>query len=147
MQYEDIEYKLCDMERAPEEQDIEPGSFDLVIASCAVHVTDNIVNALRSIRKLLKPGGKILLSEMTAEHHDQTFTLVSKPVITLPYEILSNILLAWLMRNLFPRVSFPASTRVTTKGGPVNLSSALKVGPKHFPRPGSPLGAFLKRRT
>ncbi|KAF5679435.1 polyketide synthase [Fusarium heterosporum] len=73
--YEDIDYRLYDMERSPEEQDIEPESYDLVIASCVVHVTANVVNALKNIRQLLKPGGKILLSEITAEHHDQTFTL------------------------------------------------------------------------
>ncbi|KAK0613233.1 polyketide synthase [Immersiella caudata] len=74
-QYDDIDYRLYDMEKSPEEQDIEPESFDLVIASCVVHVTPNAVNALKNIRKMLKPGGKILLSEITAEHHDQTFTL------------------------------------------------------------------------
>ncbi|KAF5966955.1 polyketide synthase [Fusarium coicis] len=73
--YEDIEYRLYDMEKTPEEQGIEPESYDLVIASCVVHVTANVVNALKNIRQLLKPGGKILLSEITAEHHDQTFTL------------------------------------------------------------------------
>ena len=75
-QYDDIEYKVYDMERYPDEQDIEPASLDLVIASCTVHVTANIVSTLQSIRKLLKPGGKLLLSEITAEWHDQTFTLV-----------------------------------------------------------------------
>jgi acyl transferase domain-containing protein/2-polyprenyl-3-methyl-5-hydroxy-6-metoxy-1,4-benzoquinol methylase len=77
-QYEDIEYKLYDMEKDPEEQDYEPESFDLVIASCTVHVTANITNALKKIRKLLKPGGKILLSEITAEWHDQTFCMVGE---------------------------------------------------------------------
>ncbi|KAI2092193.1 hypothetical protein LOZ63_002180 [Ophidiomyces ophidiicola] len=74
-QYEDIEYKLYDMEKDPEEQGYEAESFDLVIASCTVHVTANITNALQSIRKLLKVGGKILLSEITAEWHDQTFAM------------------------------------------------------------------------
>ncbi|KAF7502391.1 hypothetical protein GJ744_005857 [Endocarpon pusillum] len=82
-QYEDIEYKLYDMEKDPEEQDYEPASFDLVIASCTVHATANITNTLKTIRKLLKPGGKILLSEITAEWHDQTFTMVSQ--ITVCY--------------------------------------------------------------
>ncbi|KAG9230876.1 polyketide synthase [Amylocarpus encephaloides] len=74
-EYEDIEYKVYDMERDPEEQDIEPESLDLVIASCTVHVTGNINSTLKYIRKLLKPGGKMLLSEITAEWHDQTFAL------------------------------------------------------------------------
>lgn len=74
--YEDIEYRLYDMEKSPEEQGYEPETFDLVIASCTVHVTANITNALKSIRKLLKVGGKLLLSEITAEWHDQTFSMV-----------------------------------------------------------------------
>jgi len=84
-EYEDIEYKVYDMEKDPEEQDIEPESLDLVIASCTVHVTANIHNALLHIRKLLKPGGKILLSEITAEWHDQTFTLVSQPSLIVMF--------------------------------------------------------------
>lgn len=81
-QYPDMEYKVYNMEDPPEEQGIAPGSFDLVIASCTVHVTPNIVNALKSIRKLLKPGGHLLLSEITAEHHDINFTLVSRVLPT-----------------------------------------------------------------
>jgi ubiquinone/menaquinone biosynthesis C-methylase UbiE len=79
-QYEDIEYKLYDMEKYPEEQEYEPEAFDLVIASCTFHVTANITSALKKIRKLLKPGGKILLSEITAEWHDQTFCMVGELV-------------------------------------------------------------------
>lgn len=75
-QYPDMGYKVYNMERSPEEQELKPSSFDLVIASCVVHVT-NIVNVLKSIRRLLKPEGRLLLLELTAEHHDINFTLVS----------------------------------------------------------------------
>lgn len=75
--YPDMEFQVYNMEKSPEEQDIVPGSFDLVVASCTVHITPSIVNALKSIRKLLRPGGHLLLSEITAEHHDINFTLVS----------------------------------------------------------------------
>ncbi|PGH13223.1 hypothetical protein AJ79_03781 [Helicocarpus griseus UAMH5409] len=78
-QFEDIEYRVYDMEKDPEEQGFEPESFDLVIASCTVHVTANITNALKTIRKLLKVGGKLLLSEITAEWHDQTFSMGMLP--------------------------------------------------------------------
>nr|ALQ32770.1 putative polyketide synthase [Fusarium aywerte] len=84
--YEDIDYRLYDMEKTPQEQDIEPESYDLVIASCVVHVTANVVNALKNIRQLLMPGGRILLSEITAEHHDQTFTLGLFPGFYKGYE-------------------------------------------------------------
>ena len=75
--YEDIEYKAYDMERDPEEQNFEAQSFDLVFASCAIHVASNIINALKNIRKLLKPNGKLLLFEITAEWSFQTFNMVS----------------------------------------------------------------------
>ncbi|KAB8231318.1 class I SAM-dependent methyltransferase [Aspergillus alliaceus] len=78
-QFQDIEYRVYDMDRDPEEQGYEAGSFDLVIASCTVHVTANITHALQSIRKLLKVGGKLLLSEITAEWHDQTFNMGMLP--------------------------------------------------------------------
>jgi 2-polyprenyl-3-methyl-5-hydroxy-6-metoxy-1,4-benzoquinol methylase len=68
------------MVKDPEEQNYEPESFDLVNASCTVHVTANITNTLKKIWKLLKPGGKILLSEITAEWHDQTFCMVGEPI-------------------------------------------------------------------
>ncbi|KAF5865927.1 hypothetical protein ETB97_001503 [Aspergillus alliaceus] len=78
-QFQDIEYRVYDMDRDPEEQGYEAGSFDLVIASCTVHVTANITHALQSIRKLLKVGGKLPLSEITAEWHDQTFSMGMLP--------------------------------------------------------------------
>ncbi|KAI0403571.1 polyketide synthase [Xylaria palmicola] len=75
VEYPDIEYKVYNMENSPEDQGIDPASYDLVLASCAVHVTPNIVGALQSIRKLLRPGGTLLLFEITAEHHDLNFAL------------------------------------------------------------------------
>ncbi|RYP40773.1 hypothetical protein DL767_001419 [Monosporascus sp. MG133] len=78
-EYPDVEYKVYNMESSPEEQGIDPSSYDLVIASCAVHITPNIVRALQNIRKLLRPGGTLLLSEITAEHHDLNFPLAFSP--------------------------------------------------------------------
>lgn len=86
--HSDIEFKTYNMENTPEDQGIESGSYDLVIASCAVHITPNIVRSLRSIRKLLKLGGTLLLNEITAEHHDINFPLVSR-----------RFLLSWLKPN------------------------------------------------
>ncbi|KAL7929711.1 acyl transferase domain-containing protein [Trichoderma chlorosporum] len=74
-EYPDMEYRVYDMENPPKEQGIEPASYDVVVASCVVHTTPNIVRALQSIRKLLRPGGMLLLSEITAEHHDLNFSL------------------------------------------------------------------------
>nr|POE79798.1 compactin diketide synthase mokb [Quercus suber] len=78
-EYEDIEYKVYNMDNALEPQDIEAESYDLVVASCVVHVTEHVVSALKGIKKLLRPGGKLLLLEITAEWHDQTFILGTFP--------------------------------------------------------------------
>ncbi|MBP7570508.1 MAG: SDR family NAD(P)-dependent oxidoreductase, partial [Acidobacteria bacterium] len=54
-----------DVERDPEAQGFEPGGFDLVIASNVVHATASLARSLGNLRRLLRPGGLLLLLEMT----------------------------------------------------------------------------------
>lgn len=59
-----MDFRVLDIEQEPTSQGFEP-VYDLVIASCSLHVTSDVDAALRNARSLLKPGGKLLLLECT----------------------------------------------------------------------------------
>ncbi|KAI0972147.1 lovastatin nonaketide synthase [Xylaria arbuscula] len=56
---------VCDISQDPVPQSFKPGTYDLVIASHVLHATDELDTSLCHIRKLLKPGGMLLLFETT----------------------------------------------------------------------------------
>ncbi|KAI8628964.1 hybrid PKS-NRPS PsoA [Xylariaceae sp. FL1651] len=60
-------YKTLDIERCPIEQDFEEQSFDLLIASNVLHATSHLSTAIQNCRKLVRPGGRIMLLEVTSE--------------------------------------------------------------------------------
>ncbi|KGO48676.1 Acyl transferase/acyl hydrolase/lysophospholipase [Penicillium expansum] len=58
-------FKVCDIENSPAEQGYVEGSYDLVIASLVLHATRNIEETMHNARKLLKPGGHLIMVELT----------------------------------------------------------------------------------
>ena len=58
-----IQYKVLDIAGDPVEQGFTEASYDVIIASNALHVTGTIDNGLRNTRRLLKPGGRLLMIE------------------------------------------------------------------------------------
>ncbi|KAA8649476.1 putative Nonribosomal peptide synthetase [Aspergillus tanneri] len=60
-------FKALNIEEDLATQGFENGSFDLVIASNVLHATKNLDHTMRNVRKLLKPGGYLLLLEVTSE--------------------------------------------------------------------------------
>ncbi|KAI8625190.1 Choline/Carnitine o-acyltransferase-domain-containing protein [Xylariaceae sp. FL1651] len=60
-----LSFQALDLERDPIKQGFEPNAYDLIIAANVVHATASIRESLRSIRKLLKPGGVLGLVELT----------------------------------------------------------------------------------
>lgn len=58
-----MNFTILDMEKDPVAQGFEQGAFDMIVASNVLHVTADLENALRGLRKLLKPGGKLILHE------------------------------------------------------------------------------------
>ena len=62
-----VRYARFDVERSPDEQSFEAGSFDLVIAANVLHATKHLDTALANVRRLLAPGGVLLAYEGT-EH-------------------------------------------------------------------------------
>ncbi|KAL2010558.1 hypothetical protein VTN00DRAFT_6365 [Thermoascus crustaceus] len=60
-----MDFKRLDIEGAPDIQGFAAGSYDLIIASNVLHATSEIRKTLHNIRKLLRPGGKLILLELT----------------------------------------------------------------------------------
>ena len=60
-----IRFKTLDVERNPDAQGFAAGSYDLVIASNVLHATKSMDNTLENVRRLLKPGGRLALIELT----------------------------------------------------------------------------------
>ncbi|WP_308258573.1 SDR family NAD(P)-dependent oxidoreductase [Saccharothrix obliqua] len=58
-------FRVLDIEQDPVAQGFEPGSYDAVLATNVLHATADIVAVLRNTRALLKPGGVLLVNEVT----------------------------------------------------------------------------------
>ena len=58
--------RLFDAERSPVEQGVEPGSFDIVIATNVLHATRDIRRTLRNVKATLRRGGLLVLNEMNS---------------------------------------------------------------------------------
>lgn len=71
--YEDrVTFKTLDIERDPISQGFDEEGYDLVIADNVLHATENLEVTLRNARRLLKPGGKIALFELTQPEQMKT---------------------------------------------------------------------------
>lgn len=60
-------FKTCDAEKDPVDQGFVPGSYDVVIAFLAVHATEKLDETMRNLRRLLRPGGFLLIGEGSSE--------------------------------------------------------------------------------
>lgn len=65
--YNFVEYRTLDIEKSPEAQGIEAGSFDLVLATNVVHATADLKNTLTNLKSCLAQDGVILFLEVTNE--------------------------------------------------------------------------------
>ena len=61
-----IRYRKLNVEEDPLAQGFEAGSHDLIIAANVLHATVSIERTLSNVRRLLRPGGKLLLHEITS---------------------------------------------------------------------------------
>ncbi|KAL9074826.1 MAG: hypothetical protein Q9161_001964 [Pseudevernia consocians] len=62
-----LRFKALDIEHDPFEQGFEVGTYDLVIAASVLHATKNLEVTMHNARKLLKPGGKFVIFEITQD--------------------------------------------------------------------------------
>ncbi|KAK3995851.1 hypothetical protein QBC44DRAFT_388103 [Cladorrhinum sp. PSN332] len=75
-----MSFKTFDMEKDPSGQGLVAGSYDVVTAVNVLHVSTDIEGSLKNVRRLLKPGGYLLVGELTST--DLLFT--GTTVGTLP---------------------------------------------------------------
>lgn len=61
-----IEFSTLDMERNIAAQGFQTGQYDVVVVGSVLHATVDLVATIRNVRQLLKPGGYLLLLEITA---------------------------------------------------------------------------------
>ncbi|ROV87828.1 hypothetical protein VMCG_10550 [Cytospora schulzeri] len=60
-----MKFGLLDVEQDPLAQGFKGQTFDIISASNVLHITKNLDRTIHGLRKLLKPGGKLLLHEYT----------------------------------------------------------------------------------
>ena len=63
-----MSFKILNIEKDPVEQGFDEGAYDLVIASNALHATRSMKDTLSHCRRLLRPGGFLVLLEITTNH-------------------------------------------------------------------------------
>ena len=61
-----VTFQKLDIEKDPLGQNFEPETFDVIVASQVLHVTTRVSQTLHHLRKLLKPGGRLILVEITS---------------------------------------------------------------------------------
>eukprot|EP01103_Thecamoeba_quadrilineata_P016450 TRINITY_DN5503_c0_g1_i1.p1 TRINITY_DN5503_c0_g1~~TRINITY_DN5503_c0_g1_i1.p1 ORF type:complete len:1988 (-),score=362.33 TRINITY_DN5503_c0_g1_i1:138-5957(-) len=60
-----MKFSVLNIEKDPIEQGFEEGSYDLILATDVLHATRLISNTLANVRKLVAPGGTLVLNELT----------------------------------------------------------------------------------
>ncbi|KAL9107660.1 MAG: hypothetical protein Q9227_007467 [Pyrenula ochraceoflavens] len=60
-----MDFKRLNIENDPASQGFEAGQYDLVVAAAVLHATTNLDVTMTNVRKLLKPGGTLVMVEMT----------------------------------------------------------------------------------
>ncbi|KAI9715397.1 MAG: Type I Iterative PKS [Chrysothrix sp. TS-e1954] len=64
-----LRYEKLDIGQDPSTQGFVPESYDVIVAANALHATPDIVATMNHVGSLLKPNGKLLLSEATSYRH------------------------------------------------------------------------------
>ncbi len=76
--YPFISYCVLDIETDPIRQNFTENNFEIIIAANVLHATSDLTQSLKNIRTLLKPGGYLILWELTQSYPwlDITFGLL-----------------------------------------------------------------------
>ncbi|KAF7554507.1 hypothetical protein G7Z17_g2865 [Cylindrodendrum hubeiense] len=112
-----MDFKKLNIEVDPTEQSFVEGSYDLIVASAVLHATKNLKKTMSHVRKLLKPGGKLLLAEATQDRLDVQLIFGTLPGWWLSEEP---------YRKMSPNVSLDTWDRVLREEGFTGVD--LKVG-------------------
>ncbi|KAL9639611.1 MAG: hypothetical protein Q9204_001021 [Flavoplaca sp. TL-2023a] len=68
-----LQFDKLDVEMDPASQGFEMGGYDIVIACQVLHATKSMADTMMNVRKLMKPGGTLLLVETTKDQVDVQF--------------------------------------------------------------------------
>jgi microcystin synthetase protein McyG len=63
--YPFLDYRTLDIEQEPGSQGFEDGQYEIIIAANVLHATEDLGRSLRHARRLLVPGGYLVLLEVT----------------------------------------------------------------------------------
>jgi 3-oxoacyl-(acyl-carrier-protein) synthase/SAM-dependent methyltransferase/acyl carrier protein len=63
-----VRFDLFNIDRDPEEQGFQPGEFDVIVAANVIHAAQDLGATLQRVRRLLSPGGMLVLLETTHHH-------------------------------------------------------------------------------
>jgi acyl transferase domain-containing protein/acyl carrier protein/NAD(P)-dependent dehydrogenase (short-subunit alcohol dehydrogenase family)/ubiquinone/menaquinone biosynthesis C-methylase UbiE len=69
-----MSFRTLDIERDVIAQGLETETYDIVVCANVLHATRNIKEVIRRVRGLLRPGGKLILSELTQVLNFNTVT-------------------------------------------------------------------------
>ncbi|KAI1174428.1 PKS-NRPS hybrid [Nemania sp. FL0916] len=72
-------FKALNIEKDPIEQGFTEGSYDLIVASLVLHATHVMENTMRNVRRLLKPGGYLIMLEL-GDYVDMRTGLIFGPL-------------------------------------------------------------------
>ena len=72
-------FKVLNVENDPMEQGFAEHSYDLIVASNVLHATKTLEETMNNCRRLLKPGGYLMLLEITSEALRPQFIVSSLP--------------------------------------------------------------------
>ncbi|KAK0707101.1 hypothetical protein B0T26DRAFT_790998 [Lasiosphaeria miniovina] len=61
-----LDFRVLDIEKDPTAQGFAVGAYDLVVASNVLHATSRLADTLKHCRALLRPGGVLMLEEITS---------------------------------------------------------------------------------
>lgn len=67
-------FEILDIEKDLEKQKMNPGSFDIVIATNVLHATKSMDHTVHNIQKLLKMGGSLIINEATTVYNFATMS-------------------------------------------------------------------------
>lgn len=60
-----VEFREFDLQKSAASQGFAAGDFDLIVAANVIHATQHVGDTLTNLLPLLKPGGKLLMREIT----------------------------------------------------------------------------------
>ncbi|CAK7217175.1 Type I Iterative PKS [Sporothrix curviconia] len=74
-----MEFRVLDIERDPLEQGFDAEGYDLILASNVLHATRSLASTLANCRKITKPGGRMIVIEITGDAVYTSFIMSGLP--------------------------------------------------------------------